>query len=252
MKCKNIECINVIIGKRVYCSLSCRNYYVNKYIRDYTKISKTLSDNYKEKYIPNKCKLCNNNIPYDNRESEYCSKICSKKTINMTNRKGMKYTLSENTLDKLNLIREKYNENPKKCKFCMENLIYEKRVLRYCSTECCKSYRRKDMNDFKIYKAETNFKFSLNDYPDEFDFKLIEKHGWYSPSNKNNNLGGVSRDHMIAVRDGFNLGIDPKLLSHPANCKLMIHNENISKHKTSSINITELLQRIEDFNIKYN
>jgi hypothetical protein len=34
------------------------------------------------------------------------------------------------------------------------------------------------------------------------------------------NLGGVSRDHMIAVRDGFNLGIDPKLLSHPANCKL--------------------------------
>jgi hypothetical protein len=40
------------------------------------------------------------------------------------------------------------------------------------------------MNDFKIYKAETKFKFGLNDYPDEFDFTLIERYGWYSPSNK--------------------------------------------------------------------
>ena len=39
MKCKNIECVNMTIGKRVYCSLVCRNYYVNKYLRDYTKIS---------------------------------------------------------------------------------------------------------------------------------------------------------------------------------------------------------------------
>lgn len=250
MKCKNIECVNMTIGKRVYCSLTCRNYYVNKYLRDYTKISKTLSDTYKEKYIPNKCKLCNDNIPYDNRESEYCSKTCSKKTINI-NRKGIKYTLSEDFLNKLNLIREKYNENPKKCKFCMENIIYEKRLLRYCSPECCKSYRRKDMTEFKIYKAETNFKFNLSDYTDMFDFSLIEKYGWYSPSNKKNNLGGVSRDHMLSVKEGFELGIEPKLLSHPANCKLMIHNENVSKNKKSSISLEDLIQRIKYFDEKY-
>lgn len=46
MKCKNIECENDVIGKRIYCSLSCRNYYVNKYIRDYTKIKETLKSNY--------------------------------------------------------------------------------------------------------------------------------------------------------------------------------------------------------------
>jgi hypothetical protein len=36
---------------------------------------------------------------------------------------------------------------------------------------------------------------------------------------------------MIAVRDGFNLGIDPNYY-HTCKFKLMIHNENISKHKT--------------------
>jgi len=56
---------------------------------------------------------------------------------------------------------------------------------------------------------------------------------------------------MLSVREGFEQGIDPKLLSHPANCKLMIHNENVSKNKTSSISIIELLQRIEAFDKKY-
>ena len=107
------------------------------------------------------------------------------------------------------------------------------------------------MDLFKSYKCDTHFKFNLKDYPDEFDFSLIEVYGWYSPSNKKNNLGGVSRDHMLSVREGFELGIDPKLLAHPANCKLMIHNENVSKHKTSSINLIQLLKRINSFDKKY-
>ena len=53
----------------------------------------------------------------------------------------------------------------------------------------------------------------------------------------------------------YNLGvffkdkIDPKLLAHPANCKLMIHNDNVSKNKKSSITLEELLERIENFKI---
>lgn len=41
MKCKNIECENDVTGKRVYCSLTCRNIYVNKYIRNYDKLLNT-------------------------------------------------------------------------------------------------------------------------------------------------------------------------------------------------------------------
>ena len=45
MKCKNIECQNETTGKRVYCSLTCRNIFVNKYLRNYDKVS----DNFKQK-----------------------------------------------------------------------------------------------------------------------------------------------------------------------------------------------------------
>lgn len=271
MKCKNIECENETEGKRVYCSFTCRNIYVNKYLRDYSKIGESLKNNYIDKYIPNICKLegCNSQIPYNYRENLYCSKECSKKTIN-SNRKelSLKYNISEETLRKFRISAslnfrngknieneilkiENYYKEPNKCKGCECEMTYERRKLKFCSNECRINFRRKDMDDFKIYKADTNFKFNLGDYSQEFDFTLIEKYGWYSPSNKKDNLGGVSRDHMLSVKEGFELGIDPKLLAHPANCKLMIHNENISKHKTSSITLIELIQRIETFDKKY-
>jgi hypothetical protein len=108
------------------------------------------------------------------------------------------------------------------------------------------------MDEYQKYRIDSNFKFNLKDYADEFDFSLVKKHGWYSPTNKNNNLNGVSRDHMFSVREGFEKGIDPKIISHPANCRLMIHNDNISKNKKSVITIEELLERIEKFEEKYN
>lgn len=120
---------------------------------------------------------------------------------------------------------------------------------KYCSKQCRNSI---NFNDFTLYKTSTKFNFNLADYESEFDFSLIKEHGWYSPTNKNNNLGGVSRDHMLSVREGFELGINPKLLAHPANCKLMIHSDNISKNKSSSITYEELLERIKYFNSKYN
>jgi len=260
MNCKNIDCNNEVIGKKLNCSLSCRNYYVNKYLRDYSKNIEGVKNSYKEKYIPKKCKLeeCNNDIPYEYRENLYCSKDCSKKVINI-NRKGLKYNITEESLIKyrqsasINFkhTNNNYDENPKECKFCQGKISFENRRRKFCSDICQKEFKRKDKDVLQCYRTDCNFKFSLNDYPDEFDFTLIEKYGWYSPSNKKNNLGGVSRDHMFSIKEGFEQGIDPKLLSHPANCKLMIHNENVSKNKTSSISIIELLQRIETFDKKY-
>ena len=95
------------------------------------------------------------------------------------------------------------------------------------------------------------FRFSLKDYPDEFDFELIEKYGFYSPANKNNNLNGVSRDHMYSVYEGYKNNISPKIISHPANCKLLKHTDNISKNKKCSITLDELLERIKEWEIKY-
>jgi hypothetical protein len=51
-------------------------------------------------------------------------------------------------------------------------------------------------------------------------------------------LGGVSRPYDCRLEMGL-IWNWSKIIITPANCKLMIH-ENISKHKTSSINIIEL------------
>ena len=56
---------------------------------------------------------------------------------------------------------------------------------------------------------------------------------------------------MISVKEGFKLGIEPKLLNHPANCQLMVHSDNISKNKKSSLTLDELIFRINEWDLKY-
>lgn len=101
------------------------------------------------------------------------------------------------------------------------------------------------------YRADCRFKFDLKQYPNEFDFDLIREHGWYSPANKMNNLYGVSRDHMVSVRYGFDNNIDAKLISHPANCRLMLHSQNVAKYAECSITIEDLKERILAWDQKY-
>ena len=88
--------------------------------------------------------------------------------------------------------------------------------------------------------------------PEEFDFELIKRYGWYKAKNHGNNLTGISRDHMVSIKYGFEHNVDPKIISHPANCKLMIHSENVRKYNKCSITLEELLVRIENWNKKYN
>lgn len=260
MKCKNIECENETIGKRVYCSLTCRNIFVNKYLRKYDKVSDTFKKKKKEKedeYLKNskKCKYCNTEIPYDKKDNDYCNHSCSASHNNsireVTWGDKIKESIHKYLIDN-NISKDgKIGKYELICKGCGELFEKDRSDIRYCSTICRRKYKRKDMDEYKKYKQDTIFKFSLNDYPDYFEFELIEKHGWYSPTNKNNNLNGVSRDHMLSVNEGFHLGVDPFLLAHPSNCKLMIHNDNISKNKRSSITLNELLNRIEEFELKY-
>lgn len=107
------------------------------------------------------------------------------------------------------------------------------------------------MSEYQKYYQECQFNFSLNQYPEEFDFNLVEQYGWYQAKNNGNNLNGVSRDHMISIKYGYEHNINPEIIKHPANCQLMIHNENISKHKKCSITIEELLIKIDVWNKKH-
>lgn len=101
------------------------------------------------------------------------------------------------------------------------------------------------------YRDECAFRFNLSEYPNEFDFYLIEQFGWYKPKNRGDNLTGVSRDHLVSVRYGFDNSLPAEHLAHPANCRLLQHGKNSSKGMKSSITYPELLSRIKVWNKKY-
>lgn len=261
MKCKNIECENETIGKRVYCSLSCRNIFVNKYLRNYDKVSDAFNQKKKKKeeeYLksPNCCKECNQIIPFDKIHDNiiFCSGSC-RTSYNNRDREvtwGDKISAGINRyIDENGYFGAMLNKKQIPIKECPNCKSTFQKKTKYCGNRCRRIYERDKMNEYQKYRLDSNFKFNLADFPDEFDFSLITEHGWYSPTNKNNNLSGVSRDHMFSVRDGFERSIDPKLISHPANCRLILHTDNISKNKKSIITIEELLERIKKFEDKY-
>lgn len=98
------------------------------------------------------------------------------------------------------------------CGFCNDEFLSKNK---YCSIECSNNKKIEHLDEYSKYKLKTRFKFNLSDYPDEFEFSLIEKYGWYKAKNRGDNLNGVSRDHMLSVNEGFNMKIDPYLISHP-------------------------------------
>lgn len=258
-KCKN--CGEETKRKNIYCSLKCRNIYVNKNIRNYndTKIGfKKKRDKQKNEYLknPKKCKECSKIIPFEEKNNNYCNQSCSAKFTNKF-KKGIKKNFSEKGLKNiLESIKKRYNtddyyKDPKKCLNCDNDLEFQERKKVFCNINCKKEYFVNMKEDFELYRFLTKFKFSLNKYKDEFDFSLIEKYGWYKAKNHGDNVNGVSRDHIFSVGEGFRRLINPLLLSHPANCELILNRRNQSKHDNCSISLEELLKKIKIFEDKY-
>ena len=199
------------------------------------------------------CKNCNKHFKSGRSNKKFCSQKCScdynNKTLDRKNHMSEdgKRRIAETNI---RLSKARYSKNPKYCKKCNILIGYENRH-RVCCNECIITHDGDRKMTLQQYRTRCKFAFSLNNYPEEFDFKLIEEFGWYSPSNKKNNLNGVSRDHMISVRQGYDLLIDPNIISHPANCRLIKQRDNSSKHSRSSISLIELIKRIEEWDNKY-
>jgi len=181
------------------------------------------------------CNKCNKRFNISEREKDFPSKkkyFCSRKCANAhdvtdehkekTRRSIFQY------LNKIGHTPSNKSTRVKVCPVC-KKLFSSPR--KYCSNTCVKNNKRKNLNEYRKYSIECRFQFSLNQYPNEFDFDLIRKHGWYSPKNHGNNPNGVTRDHIMSVRWAFENGIDSKYISHPANCQLMLQLDNIRKGK---------------------
>lgn len=202
------------------------------------------------------CLFCNKPFKsYKKENRKFCSSSCSAH-FNNKDRKYKKHSipcaickLPVKTTINISKVyckdcrRDVDNERSKKyrkkkvCKFCKNNISESKKLV-------CSSCR---LDYYSVYRPSCRFDFDISEYADKFNLDLVEKHGWYSPSNKGNNLYGVTKDHMYSVKDGFVNKICPSIIKHPANCKLMLFSNNSKKNDKSSITLEELMDRIKSW-----
>ena len=126
-------------------------------------------------------------------------------------------------------------------------IYYKKPIIK--KERVYKSRKGKEGYEFR---RKCKFKFNVYHYPEYFDLEFLEKHGWYSAKNRGNNFNGIVRDHIYSIADGMVHKVDPKILSHPANCRLIRHHDNVKKNKKSDITLEELKIKIKEFDKIYN
>lgn len=108
----------------------------------------------------------------------------------------------------------------------------------------------KDKSDFEIYYQEADWTERIFDLITcKKQLRLLKKYGVF---HNKNNVNGVVRDHMLSRRTGFNFGIFPQILRHPANCQILTSKDNIKKKNgryvdADHLTIDELFDRIESY-----
>jgi hypothetical protein len=72
-----------------------------------------------------------------------------------------------------------------------------------------------------------------------------------NPSNlpRGRTKGTYQLDHVMSKFDGFSKRVDPEMISHPANLRMMTSTENQSKNSKSHYTKEQLFEGIEKFNI---
>lgn len=220
-----------------------------------------------------KCVVCNKDYSLILTENNFtkgkyrktCSDECAKVLTNQnTDLKAKNQKVSETIQKKINdgtfmlPYGRKYEGSTlcqKVCPLCKKEFTTLRKNKKYCSVECAREAKRekdlKNKEELHIYRLMAKFQFGIKNYPEEFDFKLIQDFGWYEAPNRGDNPKGVSRDHMFSVNEGYKQGIDPYYISHPANCKLMRQEDNFKKLTKCSITKEELFQRVKEWNEKY-
>lgn len=203
------------------------------------------------------CLYCGKSLNIENQEVDrkFCNSSCA------CSYRNKNYKKTEKEINKIknsvyNYIERTTGKKPKQEKHCpiCGKTFYTKNKT--CSVKCGVLLRDKNKNidkdSLEYYRGLCKFDFQLSKYPEEFDFNLIEEYGFYKPKNRGNNLKGVSRDHIVSVKYGWINNIDPKIIKHPANCRLILQEENSSKGSQSSMTIEELVSKIEKWDKKYN
>ena len=96
------------------------------------------------------------------------------------------------------------------------------------------------------YYDECKFRFPDELLPYTKSSHLIGKYPWYNPYYPKAN--GLTKDHMISKNYGYCHKIDSYLISHPANCEIMLRDDNSSKQEKCTLTKEQLIERVEWWN----
>lgn len=211
------------------------------------------------------CTQCNNPIT-STYGKLYCSRSCSAKASNaargpmpLERKQHRSILLKEKT--RPDISKGFHNISLKRMKKLFVvgpyTPIYKNKCIKTNKIFYSKSYQKYHptiIKDRQHYAYLCKFKFSISEFPKWFDGRLIKDHGWYStPGSRKGlrNLNGVSRDHLVSIDYGFRHNIPPAIISHPANCKLVLHKDNQRKRASCAISVKELMLRTSQFNTLY-
>lgn len=254
-KCCKVE----IADNRKVCSFSCRNKLINankNYSIQNKKANETRSKRIASLKIEKtvNCKKCNKELIVKTdsngkiKEFYYCSRKCANSHV---------FSNETKNKQKIALFNKRIYC---KCITCEKEIYYVSKIKLQCnkcrieeSKRNKKEFISSNLSDKQHYYRLAGFNFSLNTYIDEFDFSLVKKFGWYKSKRygKEGNTKGISRDHLYSVSQAYKDNINPLIISHPANCRLIQHSENISKNYRCSVTIQELLEKIKNWEEKY-
>ena len=107
-----------------------------------------------------------------------------------------------------------------------------------------------NVSDYNLYKKEAHWISHMWDLiVDNNQVTLLNTHKVFHPIN---NKTGCVRDHMYSKLDGFNAGVPPEILRHPANCMIITHSQNASKCHHSLISIDKLFELIHSYSGNWN
>ena len=82
-----------------------------------------------------------------------------------------------------------------------------------------------EKDPYRIYFSEANWKGNMVEFFNSIELEKLKSFGVFSKTN----TAGYVRDHIVSRKIGFEYGLLPEILNHPANLQFISHSENISK-----------------------
>lgn len=108
-------------------------------------------------------------------------------------------------------------------------------------------------DDYKFYRDISNWVGQVIT-ENTIGIENLKNGVMFNKENKNKNKPLYVRDHIFGRKNGFNMGVFPEIIRHPANCQIITHGDNVRKsfkNNDTEIELNELFNKIINWKLDY-